>query len=240
MQIQRSVARHVLRGASLALVTTALLYVLAPGSNEDGGATTGQSSSSSITMSDVYKGELTPLQRHAAFFDRDKDGVIYPSETYKGFRAIGCGVALSAASAVFVNAALGPNTKPENEKTPPFKFPIYVKNIHKGKHGSDSGVYDANGSFVSEKFEEIFKKYAHTKPDALTGKELQEMLQANREPKDFKGWLGGFTEWKVLYSLCKDKDGFLHKDTVRAVYDGSLFERLEQERKAKKELRKKK
>ena len=33
----------------------------------------------------------------------------------------------------------------ENEKTPPFKLPIYVKNIHKGKHGSDSGVYDANG-----------------------------------------------------------------------------------------------
>jgi hypothetical protein len=32
--------------------------------------------------------------------------------TAAGFRAIGCGVALSAASAVFVNAALGPNTKP--------------------------------------------------------------------------------------------------------------------------------
>ena len=81
---QRSVARHVLRGASLALVTAALLYVLAPAaSSSDGGATTGQSSSSS-SMADVYKGELTPLQRHAAFFDRDKDGVIYPSETYKG------------------------------------------------------------------------------------------------------------------------------------------------------------
>lgn len=52
--------------------------------------------------------------------------------------------------------------------------------------------------------------------------------------------LGGFTEWKVLYSLCKDKDGFLHKDTVRAVYDGSLFERLEQERNSKKESSKKK
>ena len=45
--------------------------------------------------------------------------------------------------------------------------------------------------------------------------------------------LGGFTEWKMLYYVCKDKDGFLHKDTTRAVYDGSLFERLENERKAK-------
>ena len=81
---QRSVARHVLRGACLALVTAALVSVLVPGSNDGGGATTGQSSSSSSSMADVYKGELTPLQRHAAFFDRDKDGVIYPSETYKG------------------------------------------------------------------------------------------------------------------------------------------------------------
>jgi peroxygenase len=45
--------------------------------------------------------------------------------------------------------------------------------------------------------------------------------------------LGGFTEWKMLYSLCKDEKGFLHKDTVRAVYDGSLFEMLERERNAK-------
>jgi peroxygenase len=51
--------------------------------------------------------------------------------------------------------------------------------------------------------------------------------------------LGGFTEWKVLYYLCKDTDGFLHKDTVRAVYDGSLFERLEKEIKSKESTKKK-
>ena len=94
--------------------------------------------------------------------------------------------------------------------------------------------------FVPEKFEEIFKKHAHTRPDALTGKELNELLQANREPNDLKGRVGGFTEWKVLYSLCKDKEGFLHKETVRAVYDGSLFVKLEQERKQAKESAKKK
>ena len=36
----------------------------------------------------------------------------------------------------------------ENEKAPAFKLPIYVKNIQKGKHGSDSGVYDANGRYL--------------------------------------------------------------------------------------------
>ncbi|CAN6198097.1 unnamed protein product [Urochloa humidicola] len=232
---KRSLARHVLPGATFALVTAAILFVLGgPGSK---GAAVEEHPSS--TEAGVYSGgELTPLQGHVAFFDRNKDGVIYPAETYQGFRAIGAGVVLSAVSAVFINGGLGPKTIPENVKTSPFKLPIYVKNIHKGKHGSDSGVYDANGRFVPEKFEEIFKKNAHSKPDSLTGKELQGLLQANREPKDFKGWLGGFTEWKVLYYLCKDKDGFLHKDTVRAVYDGSLFERLEMERKSESTAKK--
>jgi hypothetical protein len=35
-------------------------------------------------LADVYNHELTPLQKHVAFFDRNKDGVIYPAETYQG------------------------------------------------------------------------------------------------------------------------------------------------------------
>lgn len=42
--------------------------------------------------------------------------------------------------------------------------------------------------------------------------------------------VASYTEWKILYVLCKDKDGLLHKDTIRAVYDGSLFEKMEKER----------
>ncbi|KAM0917916.1 hypothetical protein ACQ4PT_009316 [Festuca glaucescens] len=192
------------------------------------------------SMADVYNSELTPLQQHAAFFDRSKDGIIYPSETYEGLRAIGCGVAVSAVGAVFINSLVGPKTVPENVKAPAFKFPIYVKNIQKGKHGSDTDAYDTHGRFVPEKFEEIFKKHAHTRPDALTSKELDELLQSNREPKDLKGRAGAFGEWKLIYSLCKDKKGFFHKETARAIYDGSVFVMLEQERKEAKELAKKK
>ncbi|KAH7656003.1 peroxygenase protein [Dioscorea alata] len=173
--------------------------------------------------------EMTALQKHVAFFDRNKDGIIYPSETYQGFRAIGCGVALSAASALLINGFLAPKTKPPGKLLSP-SLPIYIKNIHKGKHGSDSGVYDAEGRFVSSKFEEIFQKHAHSNPNALTANELMEMLKANRVPKDRNGAFASWTEWKILYSLCKDKDGLLHKDTVRAVYDGSLFLQMEKER----------
>ncbi|KAK6146736.1 hypothetical protein DH2020_020605 [Rehmannia glutinosa] len=177
--------------------------------------------------------ETNVLQKHVMFFDRNNDGIIYPSETFQGFREIGCGLLLSSVAAVFINLGLSGKTRPGK----PFSihFPIEVKNIHMAKHGSDSGVYDKEGRFVPSKFEEIFSKHAHTRPNALTSDELKSLLKSNREPKDYGGWLAGFTEWKILYSLCKDKEGLLHKDIVRAVYDGSLFERMAKEKASKKQ-----
>ncbi|XP_038697475.1 probable peroxygenase 4 [Tripterygium wilfordii] len=172
------------------------------------------------------------LQKHVAFFDRNHDGLIYPWETFEGFRAIGCGVGLSTAASIFINLALSHKTRPGKFPSP--LFPIEVKNIQRGKHGSDTGVYDSEGRFVPLKFEEIFRKHAHTHPGALTSDELMELLKSNREPKDYPGWVGAWTEWKILYFLCKDNKGLLHKNTVRAVYDGSLFQHMEEETKSKK------
>ncbi|XXG51161.1 hypothetical protein AAC387_Pa02g4995 [Persea americana] len=177
----------------------------------------------------VVNGEQSALQKHVAFFDRNKDGIVYPSETFQGFRAIGCGVILSTVASLFINMSLSSCTVPKGKKAFP-RFPIYVENIHKAKHGSDSGVYDTQGRFVPSKFEDIFCKHAHSNKDSLTSQELNEMLKANRTPKDRAGSLASWTEWKVLFFLCKDKNGLLQKDTVRAVYDGSLFEKMEKER----------
>nr|VDD63269.1 unnamed protein product [Brassica oleracea] len=172
------------------------------------------------------------LQRHVAFFDRNKDGIVYPSETYQGFRAIGCGYLLSAFASLFINMGLSSKTRPGKGFS--FSFPIEVKNIHLAKHGSDSGVYDKDGRFVASKFEEMFAKHSKTHPDALTGEELEQLLNANKEPNDRKGAIAGYTEWKMLHYLCKDKNGLLHKETVRAAYDGSLFEQLEKQTASKK------
>ncbi|XP_050373704.1 probable peroxygenase 4 isoform X2 [Argentina anserina] len=172
--------------------------------------------------------EHDTLQRHVAFFDRNHDGIVYPWETFQGFRAIGCGLFLSSFAAIFINVGLSRQTRPG--KSFSLRFPIEVRNIHKAKHGSDSGVYDTEGRFVPLKFEEIFSKHAHSNANALTAKELDGLLKANREPNDRRGWLAAWTEWKILYFLCKDKNGLLHKETVRAVYDGSLFEQMEKER----------
>ncbi|XWS63968.1 hypothetical protein CRYUN_Cryun06bG0146700 [Craigia yunnanensis] len=198
--------------------------------------------SSTLTSKDFQEGvddagrpmptDQNVLQKHVAFFDRNHDGLVYPWETFEGFRAIGAGYFLSIFSSFFINVALSGKTRPG--KFPSLLFPIEVKNIHLAKHGSDSGVYDKEGRFVPLKFEEIFSKFARTHADALTSDELMAMLKANREPKDYKGWIGGWTEWKVLYSICKDNHGLLRKETIRAVYDGSLFEHLERERAAAK------
>uniref|UniRef100_A0A175YHF7 Caleosin n=2 Tax=Daucus carota subsp. sativus TaxID=79200 RepID=A0A175YHF7_DAUCS len=170
------------------------------------------------------------LQKHVSFFDQNKDGIVYPWETFKGFRQIGCGLALSSVAAVFINVGLSSKTRPG--KFPSLLFPIEIQNIHKGKHGSDSDVYDTEGRFVPTKFEEIFSKHAQSNKSALTSDELMAMVKGNREPKNYSGWLASYVEWKILYVLCKDKDGLLHRDTIRAVYDGSLFEQMARDKAA--------
>ncbi|GAA0158689.1 oxygenase [Lithospermum erythrorhizon] len=187
-----------------------------------------------VVAGNLDNGNLTALQKHVSFFDRNKDGIIYVTETFEGLRALGMGIALASSASVFINTALSQKTRPGEGFAA--NFPIVVKNIQLGKHGSDTDVYDEQGRFVEPKFEELFQKFARTHPNALTSDELSEMLKAKRDPNDYKGWIAAESEWKILYTLGKDDQGLLQKDTVRAMYDGSLFERIEKDRKSKNQI----
>ncbi|KAL6861713.1 hypothetical protein ACP4OV_017413 [Aristida adscensionis] len=171
---------------------------------------------------------MTALQQHVSFFDRNKDGIITPNETLQGFLALGSDAAFATSAAAISHTLLGPLTNPPGAKLPHIN--VHVAFIHQAMHGSDTGAFDKKGRFVSENFDKIFKEHARSKPNALNTKEIEKMLIANRDILNPQSWVEAEAEWHLIHHLAKDKDGYLHKDAVRGIYDGSIFVQLEKRR----------
>ncbi|KAI9175729.1 hypothetical protein H9P43_006093 [Blastocladiella emersonii ATCC 22665] len=177
---------------------------------------------------------MSVLQQHVMFFDRNNDGIITPLETYQGFRALGFNILFSIAAMLVINLNFAYVT--QKSWIPDPRFYIHVENIHKAKHGSDSGTYDTEGRFIPAKFEELFAKYAKTNPGYLTFAEGLAMTEALRCATDPFGWFAAKFEFGTLYLLCMERDPtsgerIMPREYMRAQYDGSLFYRIEQTRK---------
>ncbi|MGK3985169.1 caleosin family protein [Sorangium sp. So ce136] len=172
-------------------------------------------------------GDRTALEMHSAFFDRNHDGIITLRETYEGLRAIGIGRVLSAWFALFINGVLGLPTSRSFVPT----FSITLENIHRGKHASDTGVYDKDGRFDPAKFDELFSRWDKDRDGALNVRELVARTLGDRDLLDVFGFLASAGEWTVLYALA-GKGGKLTREQLRRMYDGTLFYELEREKQA--------
>ncbi|KAG9001193.1 hypothetical protein FRB90_011663 [Tulasnella sp. 427] len=167
----------------------------------------------------------TALQKHVGWWDQDNDGVIWPSDIYHGFRALGFGVTLSVMSAIVICISL--SYVSGSTWYPDWAFRIYIAGIHKAKHGSDSDVYNRKGVFDGRAFEEIFTTYADPPNyDSLTSAQLFQLIKGNADPYDFFGWQANFLEWASFYVLLWPEDGRITKTDLKALYDGSLFPRI--------------
>ncbi|RDW72758.1 uncharacterized protein DSM5745_07930 [Aspergillus mulundensis] len=175
--------------------------------------------------------EFTPMQQHVLFWDRDRDGQIYPSDTYRGFRDLGFNILFSLAAVLIINLNFSYPTRLAHSFLPDPRFRVYVDSIYKAKHGSDSGTFDAEGRFVPQAFEDMFSKYDGDKDGALTFSELFGMMHGNRCAVDPFGWGAAFFEWATTWLLIQ-KDGKVYKDDLLGVYDGSLFWKIAKARKS--------
>lgn len=185
----------------------------------------------------IHRGEARPrvssMQSHSQFFDLNKDGRISPLETFLGFRSLGFNLFISFCAIFLINLPFAYIS--QDSWIPDPRLYIYIKNIHRAKHGSDSGIYDRYGNFNNEKFEDIFNKFGIQHKDHLTFLEGLRMTESFRQPFDPFGWFFSKLEFAFLFILCSrplNRSLVVSKEDVRAAYDGSLFNKIKQDREA--------
>ncbi|CEH13584.1 CALEOSIN-RELATED FAMILY PROTEIN-RELATED [Ceraceosorus bombacis] len=172
---------------------------------------------------------LTALQKHCVYFDGDADGIIWPTDTFFGFYALGFGLILSLLAVGIIHGPFSYPTIPYTgarwtDYLPDPFFRIWIANIHRNKHGSDSESYNRKGELQRQRFDDIFDLYS-TAPnkDGLSFNDLIVMITTQRNLMDPFGWFAMAFEWGSTYLLLWPSDGIVKKDDVHGIIDGSLF-----------------
>ena len=87
------------------------------------------------------------LQQHVLFWDRDNDGVIWPWNTYTGFRDLGFNILFSLLAVLIINLNFSYPTRLAHSYIPDPFFRVYVSSIHKAK--VRLGTYGVGTGYVS-------------------------------------------------------------------------------------------
>ena len=165
--------------------------------------------------------QLTALQQHVLFWDRDNDGIIYPWDVYNGFRDLGFNVLFSLGS-LLIPIFFSYPTSLGHSWLPDPLFRIFVGSIHKAKHGSDTGIFDFDGHFHPDRFEAMFDRFDSSNSGGLSAADMWTLWKKNRCAADPAGWCFAFMEMWTTWLLLQ-KGGRVWKDDLRGCYDGSLF-----------------
>ncbi|KAJ5195552.1 uncharacterized protein N7498_008990 [Penicillium cinerascens] len=148
--------------------------------------------------------DYSVLQQHILFWDRDGDGVIWPYNTYRGFRRLGFNILFCIFAVMVIHGGFSYPTRLE----------VFLGSIHKAKHASDSSVYDHEGRFVPQNFENLFSKFGNPDEGTLSFYQLRNLMHGNRCAADPFGSFAAFFEWGTTWLLLQ-KDGNVHKEDVR-------------------------
>ena len=181
------------------------------------------------------------LQSHVDFFDRDGDGFIRVGETVDGLQAIGLPRVAAYPLAYTIHLGLSKTLADDVWYRP---LTIDTSRIHLGKHGSDTGAYDEQGNFVHAKYVAIFQ-YDSDQNDAIDERELKSFHEGNATESGLAASKAEFGLLMFIAGKHNPETGLkeLDRATLEALYDGTLFYKLEDElaaaRKAEREEAKK-
>ena len=67
-------------------------------------------------------------------------------------------------------------------------------------------MYDTEGRFVPEKFEELFTKFNKQDRGGMDFQEMWELSEANRNVLDPTGWTAEKLEWWATWFIAGDKN----------------------------------
>lgn len=164
--------------------------------------------------------QQTVLQKHCAFWDRDGDGVIWPTDTYHGFRELGFNLIICVLSVFIIHPGFSYPSVLKTSYIPDPLLRVHLDGIDKCLHGSDTASYDSRGRFQPSQFDQTFEKYARTTPEGLTVRETFTLLEGQRNILDFFGWFGALFEWYTTVLLTYDRrTGVCGKEHIRRIYE---------------------
>lgn len=115
--------------------------------------------------------KLSPLQNHVLFFT-GADGNITQKSFQKGLMRLGSSKATSFVVSAAVLKTLTKQMKIKNGIIP-------LKDIAKGTHSSNTGVFNKDGTLDMEKFDALKKQYPSMDPNYLTADDIVRMRRAN-------------------------------------------------------------
>jgi hypothetical protein len=175
---------------------------------------------------------MSVLQRHCAFFDHRGDGIIWPSDTYRGFHEIGLIWPLAVVACFVIHGTFAfwsADSIWSALRDLPRGAPLQIKNMDRCLHGSHSGSYDSAGRFDVAAFERVFSSFGEVRNGipGISWRGILTMLRRQRSIMDPMGMTAAFLEWGTLYLLAADHErGFLEKEDARGCFDGTLWPRL--------------
>lgn len=180
------------------------------------------------------KNDAVQLQDHIGFWDPDNDGIIYPMDVYRGFRDLGFSIAYSICS-LFIPLLFSYITRPgqPHNTTRDLRFPICMKHIDKAIHSSDSSVFDSDGHFHKDKFDDMFDRVDTSKQGVLTTYQFIRLWRSNCSRLDPGGWLYSFMEMLTTFLLIQRR-GKIFKQDLLGCYDGSIFFKIKEQRQMEK------